>query len=66
MNYIGQIPYFQTHPDLLVLIRFLRIVWDVVLIGTLVRRDSADTVILFHHHDTVDTEDFGSLERIGF
>lgn len=32
----------------------------------LVRRDSADTVILFHHHDTVDTEDFGSLKDLAF
>ena len=30
------------------------------------RRDSADTVILFHHHDTVDTEDFGSLKDLAF
>ena len=66
MNYIGQIPYFQTHPDLFGSYPIPEDSLGRSVNWALVRRDSADTVILFHHHDTVDTEDFGSLKDLAF
>ena len=66
MNYIGQIPYFQTHPDLFGSYPIPEDSLGRSVNWALVRRDSADTVILFHHHDTVETEDFGSLKDLAF
>lgn len=66
MNYIGQIPYFQTHPELFGSYPIPEDSLGRSVNWALVRRDSDDTVILFHHHDTVDTEDFGSLKDLAF
>lgn len=63
---IGAIPYFQTHPH-----HFGRyplpndhlhrsVNW------ALVDKGKKKTVILFHHHDTVDLEDYGPLAPIAF
>ena len=66
LDYMGQIPYFQTHPDLFGSYPIPEDSLGRSVNWALVRRDSADTVILFHHHDTVDTEDFGSLKDLAF
>ncbi len=61
-QYISHIPYFQEHSDYFGMYEIKgdfhqrRVNW------ALVNNAVEDTVILFHHHDTVDVEDYGNLK----
>lgn len=65
-DYISDIPYFKKHPDQFGTYTIPHDSLGRSVNWALVGRDTADTVILFHHHDTVDTEDFGHLKDIAF
>lgn len=65
-KYISEIPYWQEHKD-----RFGK--WEIRgdflkrrVNWALVKGDSPETIIIFHHHDTVDIEDYGKLKDIAF
>ncbi|WP_061911228.1 M20/M25/M40 family metallo-hydrolase [Streptococcus cristatus] len=63
---IGEIPYFQEHPEQFGCYQIPNDFYGRSVNWALVKRDTADTVIIFHHHDTVDIEDFGSLKDWAF
>ena len=63
---IGEIPYFREHPEQFGCYQIPNDFYNRSVNWALVKRDTADTVILFHHHDTVDIEDFGSLKDWAF
>ena len=65
-DYISDIPYFKKHPDQFGTYAISHDSLGRSVNWALVGRDTADTVILFHHHDTVDTEDFGHLKYVAF
>lgn len=65
-TYLAKTPYFQEHPELFGSYQILDDFYGRKVNWALVKRDTADTVILFHHHDTVDIEDFGSLKGLAF
>ena len=59
---IGALAYFQEHPEYFGQYAIPNDSYGRSVNWALVKRDTADTVILFHHHDTVDLEDYGSLK----
>ena len=65
-HYIGSLPYFQEHSDYFGTYQIPNDFFHRSVNWALVKRHCADTVILFHHHDTVDIEDFGNLKEIAF
>lgn len=65
-QYIGSLPYFQEHSDYFGTYQIPNDFFHRSVNWALVKRHCADTVILFHHHDTVDIEDFGNLKEIAF
>lgn len=65
-QYIGSLPYFQEHSDYFGTYQIPDDIYQRNVNWALVKRHRADTVILFHHHDTVDIEDFGNLKEIAF
>lgn len=65
-QYISSLPYFQEHSDYFGTYQIPNDFFHRSVNWALVKRHCADTVILFHHHDTVDIEDFGNLKEIAF
>lgn len=63
---LGSVPYFQKHPANVGAFAVPDDFYQRQVIWALVEKGGADTVILFHHHDTVDIEDFGSLKDRAF
>ncbi|MBP2622399.1 M20/M25/M40 family metallo-hydrolase [Streptococcus oricebi] len=63
---LRSLPYFKERPDLCGRYALADDVLGRSLNWALVQNGGADTVILFHHHDTVDIEDFGSLKHLAF
>ena len=65
-HYIGSLPYFQEHSDYFGTYQISDDIYRRNVNWALVKGHCADTVILFHHHDTVDIEDFGNLKEFAF
>ena len=63
---IGAIPYFQTHPHHFGRYPLSNDHLHRSVNWALVDKGKKKTVILFHHHDTVDLEDYGPLAPIAF
>ncbi len=68
-NYLSRIPYFQKHPEQVKKVELKedplhRVNVYGLLIGE--KSDSADTIILHGHIDTVGVEDFGALKEYAF
>ena len=61
---LGALPYFQERPELFGLYALADDSLNRSLNWALVENGGADTVIVFHHHDTVDIEDFGQLKEL--
>lgn len=61
---IGQIPYFKDHPDHFGRYEVPQDHLHRSVNWALVDKGKKKTVILFHHHDTVDLEDYGNLAEI--
>ena len=61
---IGQIPYFKEHPDHFGRYQVPQDHLHRSVNWALVDKGKKKTVILFHHHDTVDLEDYGNLAEI--
>ena len=61
---IGQIPYFKEHPDYFGRYQVPQDHLHRSVNWALVDKGKKKTVILFHHHDTVDLEDYGNLAEI--
>ena len=61
---IGAIPYFQTHPHHFGRYQIPQDHLQRSVNWALVDKGKKKTVILFHHHDTVDLEDYGPLAPI--
>ena len=65
-HYIGSLLYFQEHSDYFGTYQIPDDIYQRSVNWALVKGHCADTVILFHHHDTVDIEDFGNLKEFAF
>lgn len=63
---IGKISYFKENITLFGKSEIQRDIKNRSNIWALLKSDVKDTVILFHHHDTVDIENFGNLKDIAF
>lgn len=61
---LGKLPYFKEHPELFGSYAIPHDFYGRAVNWALVKNDTADTVVLFHHHDTVDIEDFGNLRDV--
>lgn len=63
---LSDIPYFQRNGDKFGQYPIEGDHYGRSVVWALVHHDFKDTVILFHHHDTVDIEDYGSFQNIAF
>lgn len=63
---ISEIAYFQENKDHFGQYRIEGDYYGRTVVWALVHHGFKDTVILFHHHDTVDIEDYGKFEDIAF
>ncbi|ACB86340.1 M20/M25/M40 family metallo-hydrolase [Natranaerobius thermophilus] len=65
-NIMSEIPYFQENQELLNLKKLPYDDLDRYYVTALLKGKGSKTVILLHHHDVVDIEDFGSLREYAF
>lgn len=68
-SYLREIPYFQKHPDQVIIQRLHNDPLDRRNVFALIKGEKepcGDTIILHGHIDTVGVEDYGSLSRYAF
>ena len=65
-NILYEIPYFQSHSEYLDINKLPHDKLDRSYVTALLKGKGRNTVILLHHHDVVDTEDYGSLKQHAF
>ena len=62
-DWLGQREYFKNHPDYFGLYRLVKDPLERSVVWGLVKGQGGQTVILMHHHDVVDSFDYGSLAK---
>lgn len=65
-EYFSRLPYFQSNPELYGIREIPDDPWGRGVFWAMRRGEGRDTVVLLHHSDVVDAEDFGNLKRWAF
>lgn len=66
MNYFNSIDYFKTHKDYFGTYRIPGDILNRSVCWCLVEGDGEDTIVLIHHNDVVDIEDFKTLKPFAY
>lgn len=66
LSYLSALPYFREHPDHFGEIPLENDPMKRAAVYGLIRGSSPDCVVLLHHHDVVDAEDYGTLKSVAY
>ncbi len=66
LRYLSEFAYFKAHPDRLGEVPLQDDPMDRAVVYALLKGRSPDCVVLLHHHDVVDAEDYGVLKEVAY